>query len=310
MRTHIWLYRVVLLPLFVSAAGCGVQAEQSSLSVPPDESFPLQGYLEKGIPDPATSWSFSQYQGALHALASLPRERLPRRDSGESGLVFHRLLISHHAFPDAALAGRGPGLSVLYGAAKPDGLLFDRELVAIRLSGLEELVKEAPTSAQVREAEEAAATLYRKSQSAEVRAQSERALTVYAELLQNSSAALLQRLMDVLYLLSLPELSHVARAEVLRGLSEVLPLLPDRMVQADAAELSEHLAGLSRLAANSLIRGELLALAEMLANVNREDRHSAGQAPTDSIAIGGAKSVGIQRDLDLDSQAVSGVHGN
>lgn len=250
-----------LVVLGVLAILLGASGKDGDFVVPDDQSLSAEGYMKLGLPDPATSWSLVDYRKALEVLAKLPGNRLPRLHSTRSGLVFQRVLITQLDVPDLALQGEGPKLADLYGLNREDNLLFDRELLVIRSSRLKAILAQAPSEDDIRGAERDVSSLYERAKSEEERSRRAETLQVYSQLLRQSSEMLRGGTQDILYLLSLKDVSPAARAEAVAELDAIVPLFKGRLVDTDLEAIAQELRGLGRLDRNDTIAKDLGDLA-------------------------------------------------
>jgi hypothetical protein len=268
-----------LLALVAAVADSTLVRAEDGQHVPPDASLSIGEYEALGVPNPRTSWDVAEYIEGLRSLVAVERTKLPRVGSDRSGLLFERLVITHLSVPEivvsqASADGKSaPGLSDLYSAAPRDGMLFDRELVAIRGAELRSMISDAPTQSEVEEAERVAAKLYESD--AERRGHHAKQLVEYSQVLRQSSEAIRVRFGRLLYIGSLPNLGNDARADLVTVLTESVPASEGRLTAEDRRMLSAEMGALGRLESNSSIRDELMRLAALLS----ETQSSHNSAP-------------------------------
>jgi len=257
----------LLVSVALFAASSAVRADGDK-HVPPDASLSITGYEALGVPNPRTSWAVDEYIEALRLLGAVERTKLPRVGSDRSALLFERLVITHLSVPEIVVSralanGRSAlGLSDLYSPAARDGLLFDRELVAIRGAELRSMISDAPTRSGVEEAERVAAKLYESDEKR--RRQHAEQLIEYSQVLRQSSEAIRVRFGRLLSVGSLPNLGNEARTDLVTVLTESVPASEGRLTAEDRRMLTAEMKAFGRLESNHSIRDELMHLAALL----------------------------------------------
>jgi len=241
--------------------------------IAPDRSLTTAAYTALGMPDPYTSWSLNEYVAALSILGSIERVKLPRLDSKDSRLVFDRLVVSHNTIPAIAVSNASPKGAVsdlpgLYSPSESDGLLFDRELVAIRGSELKTIVSISPTLEETLVAERsvAAALEQGRGNAADLR----RELEDYARLREQASEAIRTRFERLLVLVALEGLSDRAKSDFLDCLSEINEGMVARLSSSDRLTFAAQLRVLASLPQNETIHDRLIAIAGALGSANRQ----------------------------------------
>jgi len=128
--------RVALLfAVFVLTSAGSARAETlPAVEIPQDRSLSVEQYVARGLPELGEQWGPEEVARAARLfaeLASTEPTQLPRQGSERSGVVFERVLAESLTF--GGLGGGAPSASLQSYAFDPlVGLLFDRELVAIR----------------------------------------------------------------------------------------------------------------------------------------------------------------------------------
>lgn len=241
--------------------------------VPVDASLTIREYVDLGVPDPTSEWSVNKYERALRALGELPRVQLPRAASSRSQLLFDRLLMSYGRAFDLAYengtAGetdRDPPLSLpqLYAITPEDGLLFDRELVAIRAETLSRSVETLSTRADLLALAKRFAERIETASSEADRIQLSTRAARAEETAARVSRQIKEQASELLALAGVPEIGDPARQQLLESAQELFPKLTKFLREEDVRWISTLLRGAGSPDFNVAIRPGLLKLAEEL----------------------------------------------
>jgi len=267
------MFALVALGFVLSVGHAEVR---QSLSVPKDSSLSIREYMAKGIPDPSADWTVNQYEKALGTLGGLPRYQLPRMGSDRSSVLFDRLLSCYlkefelslgtdstsHAFVRVSV----PSLPDLYSTARNDHLLFDRELIAIRLGNVTRSIGDlAPRSLTEEQAKRYGLRLESAS-SAQERAQLGASLRRAEQLILQTSELVTDQVSEVIIIASIPEIGELARKELLEGVKYLTPELPRFLLEDDIRWVATLLKAAARSEYNVAISEGLLKLAGQLDN--------------------------------------------
>lgn len=250
-----------LLVLLGSLAGLALPANAiagTKLVVPEDASLPLSEYAARGVPDWRVPWTPGELDRALAALERLPRPQLPRA-GGASRPLFDRLL---HGSDEDLPGHPHPDLIALYGTHHGDGLLFDRELVAIQGQALAAWLDEVEW--EKRELDGMSRGLTEQREAA-LRAHSNSKLMLDAALQQAGFLVMLS---------AIPEAHDTARTLMLERASQLLPALAVLLAPEDLDSLVALLRAFAEMEVNVSIRSGLRGLAARLEAAGAADSPS------------------------------------
>jgi hypothetical protein len=266
-------FRLLVLAMVLHATLASVRAAASDLSVAEDSSLPLSAYVDRGVPDPGRAWTASEYEKALRVVQDLPRSQLPRAD-GPSQPLFDRLLLSYRrefhlldeGGPSMVSAEKLPprDLQELYSPRNQDGLLFDKELVAIRAEtlarALETLPTRADTMAQVAGFEDLLAGTSSEAERLRLMDEIRRA----EEGAQRVSQLVRSQTSDLLVVASIPQVGDAARQLLLLRAEGLVPKTSQFLADQDLQWVATLLKGSADSRTNASIRAGLRDLAEQL----------------------------------------------
>ncbi len=237
---------------------CGA-ARQQDLWVPPDESLLVQEYVQLGVPEPTKPWSASEYRSAVDVLATVSPFALPRLGSAKSGDLFDQLIASY-AFFDSVVEPE-PRLGSLYGPSRPDGLLFDRELVAIHALRLGAVGERSPTISELAGWAENSEQLARDATLDEARVRHAKTAGQFLSSSSLFSAALVEETQALLALTRIRALGDAARQQVLTAFAPLVAAYHERVVSADLEVVAEAFRSAAQLDCNAGIAVPLEELA-------------------------------------------------
>lgn len=251
---------------------CLSPLEARAASIPQDRSLSIEEYMTLGVPDPAREWSATDFEDALRLLEKLQPEQLPRVASPRSQKLFERLLSSHRnefKLEPSIERGdeRGDGLppqtlSELY--SPKNGLLFARELVAIRAESLNLSLGWLTPTAETRELASQFLSMMEDATSPERRVQL-RERVAQAERTGEISARLVRKqVSELLALAALEELGDVARRDLLSHAERSFDQLPRFLSRNDLKWIADLLSGAASMEWNATIARGLYDLGKSL----------------------------------------------
>jgi len=260
-------FKVVSLAL---GSLCLLTSEARAASVPDDRSLSVGDYIELGVADPAREWSATDFEDALRLLETLEPEQLPRVASPRSQRLFERLLSRHrNEFElepekrgDVQREGAPPrSLTELY---SPQGLLFARELVAIRAESLNRSLGWLTPRAETQELASQFLSMMEDATSPERRVQL-RERVAQAERTGEISARLVKRqVSELLALAALEELGDVARRDLLSHVERSFDQWPRFLSRSDLRWIADLLSGAASMDWNATIARGLYDLGKAL----------------------------------------------
>jgi len=252
-------------------------AESTELTVPEDASLSLAAYSELGVPNPNGPWTSSEYERALRVLEGLHRPQLPRA-SGPSQLLFDRLLLSYRRAFELPY-GDGPGegareeppprdLPDLYSPEDEDGLLFDKELIAIRAETLSRTLETVPTRAKLLAQAEGFANMMKGTTSEAERVRFSEGMRRAEDAAERVSQLVRRQTSDLLVLTAIPQVTDPAREFLLREAQALVPKLPPFLGPRNVQWVVNLLRGSASSEINASIGTALLGLSKELEAAN------------------------------------------
>lgn len=257
-----------------ASGGIAFAAAQDTLRVPEDNSLTTEEYVGLGVPDPRRHWTANDYFQALRVLSRIEPTRLPRARSSRSQLLFDRLLITYGRFPDLEWeegrriepeeAAQLLDPPRLYARDRTSGLLFDKELVAIRSEALESTLTKVSTRSELFALSERYARLVEISESEAERMRMSAGIRSLEHTVQVTARLVKQQAIDLLVIAGIPEVRDSARHQMLLRAEALFPELREFLPDSDLRFLGDLIRGAAGADLNSSIRSGLLKLADEL----------------------------------------------
>lgn len=266
-------WHLAIVGLLISISPLPV-ASSGDWIVPEDRSLSVSEYQDLGVPSPEKVWSGSDHKVAAELLTALDPRHLPRQGSHRSGTIFRRLVESQEAWAESIwmnarlgddtfeIARSTPSVTALYERPLEAGLFFDRELVEIYAQTTRSLIEASERT------HETSAALAR----AASRELTEREAELVDEMLRHDR----QEIEDshAVALISLSKLVSVGEVSATRQttrialrdrLEELVPRMARLLPDVGVSALDVSLRALAERNDNSLIRSDLIALADAIA---------------------------------------------
>jgi len=271
-KTVNWAFLLLASPAILHGV-LRAAAAGTELIVPEDSSLSISEYGELGVPDPSRPWTSGEYERALRVLEELPRPQLPRA-SGPSRLLFDRLLLSYRRefeLPYGNGSGEGAteeslpqDLPAVYSPEERDGLLFDKELIAIRAEALSRTLETVPTRAKLLAQVEGFAQMMKRTSSETERVRFSEGMRRAEEAAERVSHLVRSQTSELLVVASIPQVADPARQLLLRKAQVLVPRLPQFLEARDVQWVATLLKGSADSEVNASIGPGLLALAKEL----------------------------------------------